>query len=64
MKKIKKYMDYITEQTIISKEEGKGKSRKRKTKMLCPYCDGAGYIKDPKTGKSSQCSDCKGKGQL
>ena len=62
MKKIKMYMDYINEDT--NSKEAKPKTKRKKSKMLCPYCDGAGYVKDPKTGKSSQCRDCKGKGQL
>lgn len=35
------------------------------TPMICPYCDGSGYVKNKSNNKETKkCPTCKGEGQL
>ena len=51
--KLKKFTQYMKETKFINVEKSHS--------MVCPDCDGSGYVKD-KNGKSKSCDRCQGGG--
>jgi len=52
MKNIKNFKNYMAE-TVKSSQS-----------MVCPDCDGSGYLKDKSGNKTKTCPRCKGTGLL